>query len=121
MGAREGQEHQELQGISRMTPQRHLPGCGGASGSPAMQILGTASPWPSCHFNLLSTLQSWLQSSMGESPYLCMCLSHCLGCSSLPSSLTKHLFIIQVFNQVPCSEIPSLNTNPTPRLVMFPF
>lgn len=50
MGAREGRELQELQGISRMTPQRHLPGCGGASGSPSMQILGMASPWPSCHF-----------------------------------------------------------------------
>lgn len=51
-----------------------------------------------------------------SSPYLCTGFSHCLKCSSLPSSVTKHSFIVQV--KVRCSEIPSLSTHPASTLVM---
>lgn len=37
---------------------------------------------------------SWLESSVSTSPCPCTCCSPCPGCSSLPSSLTKCLLIM---------------------------
>ena len=80
----------------------------GSRWPPFMKILGMASSWPSFwpRFALYFT-EPAAELSRGISPPLHMLFPLPTMLFPSLSSLTRHLFVVQVLDQVPCSEVPS--------------